>query len=178
MLTALEKAKQRGATIIAVNPLPEAGLMHFNNPQTPRGVILGRTQPPTTSCRSPSAKPAALFQAIGKHLIEMHAEHGGVLDSSFIDVHTSGYDAYAEHVAGLEWAELERATGLTEHRMRGIARAGPPPGKTIVCWAMGLTQHKHSVPMLRDIMISSTAGQHRPTGCGRVPRPRALERAG
>lgn len=152
MLTALEKAKQRGATIIAVNPLPEAGLMHFNNPQTPRGVILGGTPLADDFVQIRLGGDQALFQAIGKHLIEMHAEHGGVLDSSFIDVHTSGYDAYAEHVAGLEWAELERATGLTEHRMRGIAEQVRASGKTIVCWAMGLTQHKHSVPMLRDVV--------------------------
>src|SRR5262245_21686105 len=36
MLSALEKAKRAGATIVAVNPLPEAGLIHFRNPQRPR----------------------------------------------------------------------------------------------------------------------------------------------
>lgn len=152
MLTALEKAKKRGATIIAVNPLPEAGLMHFNNPQTPRGVILGGTPLADDFVQIRLGGDQALFQAIGKHLIETHGKHGGVLDSTFIDTHTSGFDAYAEHVSGLEWAELERATGLTEQRMRGIAERVRASGKTIVCWAMGLTQHKHSVPMLRDVV--------------------------
>jgi anaerobic selenocysteine-containing dehydrogenase len=32
MLTALEVAKEGGARIIAVNPLPEAGLVRFKNP--------------------------------------------------------------------------------------------------------------------------------------------------
>src|SRR6185437_7416468 len=41
MLTALEKAKRRGARIVAINPLPEAGFGRFRNPQTPRG-LLGR----------------------------------------------------------------------------------------------------------------------------------------
>lgn len=35
----LEAAKRRGAKIIAVNPLPEAGLMRFRNPQNLSGVI-------------------------------------------------------------------------------------------------------------------------------------------
>ncbi len=39
MLTALEDAKKRGARIVAVNPLPEAGLVKFRNPQTPRGLV-------------------------------------------------------------------------------------------------------------------------------------------
>ena len=34
MLSALETAKRRGAKIIAVNPLREAGLVNFRNPQT------------------------------------------------------------------------------------------------------------------------------------------------
>ena len=38
MLTALEEAKQRGARIVAVNPLPEAGLARFRNPQSVRGL--------------------------------------------------------------------------------------------------------------------------------------------
>jgi molybdopterin-dependent oxidoreductase alpha subunit len=38
MLTALEQAKKNGAKILAVNPLKEAGLVRFRNPQTPRGV--------------------------------------------------------------------------------------------------------------------------------------------
>ncbi len=33
MLTALEKAKHNGAKIVAINPMPEAGLMRFKNPQ-------------------------------------------------------------------------------------------------------------------------------------------------
>src|SRR5690606_34102512 len=38
MLTALEQAKDRGARIVAVNPLPEAGLMRFRNPQRLKGM--------------------------------------------------------------------------------------------------------------------------------------------
>ncbi|MGH3416177.1 MAG: molybdopterin-dependent oxidoreductase, partial [Actinocrinis sp.] len=39
MLTALEHAKRRGARVIAINPLPEAGFTRFRNPQTPRGLV-------------------------------------------------------------------------------------------------------------------------------------------
>ncbi len=152
MLSALEKAKQRGAKIIAVNPLPEAGLLHFNNPQTPRGVILGGTALADDFVQIRLGGDQALFQAIGKHLIEAHRDHGGVLDTDFINAHTSGFDAYASEVEGVTWPDLESATGLTEERMRAIAEQVRSSGKTIVCWAMGLTQHKHSVATLRDVV--------------------------
>ena len=51
MLSALEVAKRRGAKIIAVNPLREAGLINFRNPQTPRGLLREGHR----SCRPASA---------------------------------------------------------------------------------------------------------------------------
>ena len=54
MLSALEEAKRHGARIVAVNPLPEAGLLRFKNPQEPRGLSAAAPRSPTTSCRSGS----------------------------------------------------------------------------------------------------------------------------
>jgi anaerobic selenocysteine-containing dehydrogenase len=39
MLSVLEQAKANGARVIAVNPLPEAGLIRFKNPQRPSGMV-------------------------------------------------------------------------------------------------------------------------------------------
>jgi anaerobic selenocysteine-containing dehydrogenase len=39
MLSALEVAKQNGTKILSINPLNEAGLTRFRNPQTPRGIV-------------------------------------------------------------------------------------------------------------------------------------------
>lgn len=152
MLSALEKAKQRGARIIAVNPLPEAGLVRFENPQTPRGVILGGTKMADEFLQIRLGGDQALFQAIGKHLLEVQASGGGVLDADFIDAHTSGFEAYRDAIASQGWAELEAATGFAEARLREIAEEVRTARSTIVCWAMGLTQHKHSVPTLREVV--------------------------
>jgi molybdopterin-dependent oxidoreductase alpha subunit len=152
MLSALEKAKQRGARVIAVNPLPEAGLLRFENPQTAKGVVLGGTKIADRFVQIRSGGDQGLFQAIGKHLIEVDDREGGVLDQAFIAEHTSGFDAYRQALADLEWAEVEQATGLAEQTLREIAEDVRTSRATIVCWAMGLTQHKHSVPTLRDVV--------------------------
>ena len=152
MLAALEKAKNNGARIIAVNPLPEAGLMHFNDPKTPQGVLLGGTKLADDFVQVRLGGDQALFQAIGKHLLEKEAETPGVVDRAFVDAHTSGFDAYAASVSGVTWRELETATGVSEGEMRAIAEQVRLSGSTIVCWAMGLTQHKHSVATLRDVV--------------------------
>lgn len=152
MLSALEKAKQNGAKIIAVNPLPEAGLMRFENPQTVRGVILGGTPIADRFVQIRLGGDQALFQAIGTHLLEYEAREGGVLDREFIAQHTSGFEEYAAARADADWPALEQATGLPESELREVAEAVRTSPSTIVCWAMGLTQHKHSVPTLREIV--------------------------
>jgi len=152
MLSALEKAKRNGATIIAVNPLPEAGLIRFQNPQTVRGVVLGGTKIADTFVQIRLGGDQALFQAIGKHLLEVEARDGGVLDHAFIAEHTSGFDEYRQAMADARWSDLVTATGLPEKALRRVAEAVRTSEATIVCWAMGLTQHKHSVPMLREII--------------------------
>ncbi|HEY9310146.1 MAG TPA: FdhF/YdeP family oxidoreductase [Microbacterium sp.] len=152
MLSALEKAKQRGATIIAVNPLPEAGLLRFENPQTVRGVAFGGTKLADQFLQIRLGGDQALFQAIGKHLLEAEQTDGGVLDHEFLAAHTSGFDAYRQAMADASWRDLVTATGLPEKSLRRVAETVRTSKATIVCWAMGLTQHKHSVPTLRDVV--------------------------
>lgn len=152
MLSALEKAKANGATIIAVNPLPEAGLMRFENPQTPRGVILGGTRIADQFVQIRLGGDQALFQAIGKHLLEEEAREGGVLDRAFIDHYTSGFEEYRQAISAVPWEELVVATGIPEESLRHVAETVRTSKATIVCWAMGLTQHKHAVPTLRDVV--------------------------
>lgn len=152
MLSALEKAKRNGATIVAVNPLPEAGLLRFENPQTVRGLALGGTTLADHFVQIRLGGDQALFHAIGKHLLEAEAERGDVLDHDFLAQHTSGFEAYRDAMADAAWPALVEATGLSEAELRRVGEAVRTSRATIVCWAMGLTQHKHSVPTLRDVV--------------------------
>ncbi len=146
MLSALEKAKHNGATIIAVNPLPEAGLMRFRNPQTARGLVTGGTPLADTYLQIKVGGDLALFQAIGSLLLEW-----GAVDEEFVESSTHGFDAYREALANLNWADVLEATGLTRDEITVAARQFAESEATIVCWAMGLTQRKDSVAAIREI---------------------------
>ena len=152
MLSALEKAKDNGASIVAVNPLPEAALIRYKNPQTPRGVLLGGKKLADEFVQIRLGGDQALFQAIGKHLLETEEREGGVLDHDFIAEHTTGFTQYAAEVAAVPWRELVAATGVPEKALRRVAERVRTSKATIVCWAMGLTQHKHAVATLRDVV--------------------------
>jgi molybdopterin-dependent oxidoreductase alpha subunit len=157
MLSALEKAKKNGAVIISVNPLPEAGLMHFENPQNISGMVVG-TQLTDDFLQIRAGGDQALFQGLGKYLLEAEAQGrktpglSTVLDHEFIKDHTVGIDEYLRYLEKAEWDDIVEATGLTLEQIKATGERLLASSATIVCWAMGLTQHKHSVPTLRDVV--------------------------
>jgi molybdopterin-dependent oxidoreductase alpha subunit len=157
MLTALEKAKNNGAVIVAVNPLPEAGLIRFENPQTVRGLVGGGTALADDFLQIKLGGDQALFQGIGKFLLEEQrragsSREGRVFDSAFIEAHTDGLGDYLAELGTVSWAEIVTASGLTEAQIRATGERLLASKATVVCWAMGLTQHKHSVATLKDVV--------------------------
>jgi molybdopterin-dependent oxidoreductase alpha subunit len=153
MLTALEDAKRAGARIIAVNPLPEAGLLRFKNPQRVSGLVGAGTVLADDFAQIRVNGDLALFQALGRLLLDAEDEAPGtVLDREFIDEHTSGFAEYAAHLRRLDWADVRAATGLERARIEELAAQVRQARRIIVCWAMGLTQHRNSVPTIREVV--------------------------
>ena len=165
MLQALEIAKRRGARIIAVNPLREAGLVNFRNPQKPRGVIGRGVDMADLHLPIRVNGDLALFQAIGSLLVEWDA-----LDHDFIDEHTHGFDAWAEHMRGVDHAQVEQATGLSWEQITEAAEMIRDSAATIYCWAMGLTQHRNAVATIREIAnVALVRGDIGKRGAGLCP---------
>jgi molybdopterin-dependent oxidoreductase alpha subunit len=157
MLSSLEEAKQRGAKIVAVNPLPEAGLIKFKNPQTPKGIAGGGTKLADRFLPVRVNGDLALFAAVNKALIERddaarEQKARGARDEEFIEKYTEGYDAAAAAWRALDWDDLTRRSGLSRAEIEGFADDVVASEKIIVCWAMGVTQHKNAVPTIREIM--------------------------
>jgi molybdopterin-dependent oxidoreductase alpha subunit len=147
MLLALEQAKRGGAKIVTVNPLPEAGTERFKNPKTATGLVAGGTVLSDLHLPIRLGGDQALFRALGRLLIEADA-----LDRAFIDAHTHGFQEYAAAAAATDWDEVLRATGLTREEIDRLAALVLEAGSVVVCWAMGLTQHRHAVPTVREVV--------------------------
>ncbi|GAA2648699.1 FdhF/YdeP family oxidoreductase [Streptomyces lunalinharesii] len=149
MLTALEKAKAGGAKIISINPLPEAGLERFKNPQTPRGLAGGGTALTDLFLQVRLGGDQALFRALNRRILETD----GALDEDFLREHTHGFEEFAALArAGEDADDTLRATGLTHDEIERALAMVLASERTIVCWAMGLTQHKHSVPTIQEVV--------------------------
>ncbi|MQY09556.1 FdhF/YdeP family oxidoreductase [Actinomadura macrotermitis] len=150
MLSALEEAKKAGARIVAVNPLPEAGLMRFKNPQKPSGVIGHGTGLADRFLQIRLNGDLALFQALNRLLLESDAP--GAIDRGFLDEHTAGFAAFEEHVRALDWDLVLEATGLTRGEIAATLGDVLAAEKIVVCWAMGLTQHRNAVATIREVV--------------------------
>ncbi|MCY7396105.1 MAG: FdhF/YdeP family oxidoreductase, partial [Nocardioides sp.] len=175
MLTALERAKKNGAKILAVNPLREAGLTRFHNPQNPRGLVTGTA---LADLHLPVRVNGdlALFQAIG-HLV-LAAEDtaaaagrpGAVADLEFITRHTTGFEAWAEHVRALDWDVVLESTGLSMDQIEDAAAMFLEAGSVVHCWAMGITQHKNAVGTIKEFVnLALLTGDIGRPGAGLCP---------
>ncbi|MFF9068713.1 FdhF/YdeP family oxidoreductase [Streptomyces sp. NPDC014891] len=147
MLSALEKAKAGGARIISVNPLPEAGLERFKNPQTPQGMLRGAALT-DLFLQIRIGGDQALFRLLNRLVLEVP----GAVDEEFVREHTHGYEEFAEAAAAADWDETLAATGLRRAEIERALEMVLASERTVVCWAMGLTQHKHAVPTIREVV--------------------------
>ncbi|WP_327365350.1 FdhF/YdeP family oxidoreductase [Streptomyces sp. NBC_01217] len=152
-LSALEQAKRNGARIIAVNPLPETGLRRFKNPQRPSGVIGRGVQIADRFLQIRLGGDLSLFQGLNRLLLEAEeAAPGTVLDNEFIRSSTSGFEQFAQHVRSVAWDDILAGTGLSREEIENVGDEVLASERVIVCWAMGLTQHKQAVPTIREIV--------------------------
>ncbi|MEC5144627.1 FdhF/YdeP family oxidoreductase [Chitinophaga sp. 212800010-3] len=153
MLTALQKAKENGAVIIAVNPLPETGLLNFLNPQTVKGVLNIRTHLTDIFLQVKINGDMALLKAIALLLLqEDEKAPGSVFDHEFMAAQTEGAAAYLDHLRTLNIHELIAASGVDHVLVEQAAQALLHKRRIIACWAMGLTQHKNAVDTIREVV--------------------------
>ena len=152
MLSVLEKAKANGAKIIAVNPLPEAGLIRFKDPQKVHGVVGSGIPIADEFVQIRLGGDMALFAGLGRLLLEAEDDAPGkVVDREFIERHCANFAEYEARTRQIDLDTVVEATGIDRTQLDRVATMLAQSHRTIACWAMGLTQHRHAVPMISEI---------------------------
>lgn len=150
MLSALEKCKQNGGKVISINPLEESGLVNFKNPQHLNGWVGGGEDMADIHLPVNINQDIPLVKLILKKLVALDQQSKDVFDHAFIEKYTDGYDALINDLKNYDSEELLKQTGVSEERINETVALLANKSKIIVCWAMGLTQHKNGVENIRE----------------------------
>lgn len=181
MMSSLQDAKLAGAKMLAINPLPEAGLMNFVNPNPQHYA-------------NPLMFPIAILTNKPTHLADLHlpvriggdmavlkgvmkvmldrerSEPGTVFDKQFIANKTEGYEELIVCLDATTWDDILTESGLTREQISEAAEMFVKAERVITCWAMGLTQHKHAVATIQDVVnLHLLRGQIGKEGAGLCP---------
>jgi molybdopterin-dependent oxidoreductase alpha subunit len=170
MLTSLQKAKDHGAKIIAVNPLPEVSLMRVTNPnpqdysnplQLPF-ALLGKGQALADLYLPVRVNgDVAAIKGILKDLFERErAGRISPIDREFIQTFTEGFEALLADVETTSWEEIEENSGLSRNQLRVAADMYAASKKTIIAWCLGVTQHRNGVDNVSMIVNLLLVGGH------------------
>ena len=153
MLNALERCKEKGGQIIAINPLPEAGLIALANPQRAKRPFSAALPLSDLFLQVKINGDVPLLKAI--MLLLWHEERnapGIAFDWDFITEKTAGYEAFINDLKKYDFEELAQASGVPRADIKKAAQMLLRKQKVIICWAMGLTQHKNGVDNVREAL--------------------------
>jgi molybdopterin-dependent oxidoreductase alpha subunit len=171
MLTALSETKKNGGKIITVNPLPEVGLMNYIDPQNPL-KWLGSGQDLTDLFLQVKINgDVALLKIILKLMKEKEVENpGSVFNHDFIDKKTAGIKEMLDDLKNYSIHEMLPQTGISLEIIKEATTLIINNEKIIICWAMGLTQHKNAVDNIRELVnILLLKGSIGKKGAGTCP---------
>jgi molybdopterin-dependent oxidoreductase alpha subunit len=170
MLTSLQKAKDQGARIIVVNPLPEVSMMRVKNPnpQDYRNplelpvALLGKGQDLADLYLPVRVNgDVSAIKGILKDLFERErAGQNSAIDHEFIRTYTEGFEALLADLEAISWEEIEENSGLTRNQLRVAADMYAASKKTICAWCLGITQHRNGVDNVSMIVNLLLVGGH------------------
>ena len=152
MLEMLAHAHEQGCRILSINPMREQGLRKFRNPQKPTHMAAGQSDEMVDEViQIQIGGDAALLTGIAKWLTKNNK-----IDQSFIDEHTSGYEALDAWLRQQSWPDVERGSGISKEEIINIAKLVAASPATICTWGMGITQHVQgddNVAMITNLLL-------------------------
>ncbi len=169
MLTALQKCKENGGKVISINPLEEIGLVKFKNPQEIKGITIGQSIS-DIYLQVKINQDVALLKLLMKKLAKLNAKDTSVFDQDFIKKYTEGYESLLKDLDSYSEEELLKLCGVSKELIDETVALLAKKNKIIICWAMGLTQHKNGVDNIKEcvnlLLLKGSLGK---PGAGTCP---------
>jgi molybdopterin-dependent oxidoreductase alpha subunit len=176
MMNALRKAARGGCKVVSINNLKEVALERFASPQDPVELLTPKATTISNAYFTPKlGGDMAFVRGMVKTILARNTEHKEsndteIIDNDFINNNCLQFEDYINIVNKTSWASIEQQSGLSINHISAATDIFLH-AKTVICtWAMGITQHKHSVVTIQEIvnlqLISGNIGKQ---GAGLCP---------
>lgn len=158
MMNALRKAARNGCKIVSFNNLREVALERFASPQDPIELLTPKATTISHAYFTPKlGGDMAAIRGIVKVILAKNTEaielgKASLLDTNFIEQHSKNFQEYCQVVEKTSWDNIIEQSGLSKEDITQAADIYLHSNKVICTWAMGITQHKHSVSTIQEIV--------------------------
>ncbi|GAA5134256.1 FdhF/YdeP family oxidoreductase [Thalassotalea piscium] len=176
MMNTLRKSARAGCKIVSFNNLKEVALERFASPQDPVELLTPSATTISHLYLSPKlGGDMAAVRGICKYILEKNEtaiKQGkpAIIDINFIAEHTVNFKDYQQQVITTPWDKIEQQSGLTQTELTQVAEIYLQSNRVICTWAMGITQHKHSVATIQEIVnLQLLKGNIGKAGAGLCP---------
>jgi molybdopterin-dependent oxidoreductase alpha subunit len=176
MMNALRKAARGGCKVVSFNNLKEIALERFASPQDPIELLTTKATTISHAYFTPKlGGDMAAIRGIVKIIINRNTEQikkgkTAIIDNDFIKQHCQQFDQYQQVVTDTSWQKIEQQSGLSFEQLSQAADVFLAADKVICTWAMGITQHKHSVATIQEIVnLQLLSGNIGKKGAGLCP---------
>ena len=164
LIVKLIEIRERGGTVIVINPVRELGLVRFKVPSRPASFIFG-SDVSDLYLQPHVGSDIAVFKALLKAIVERNG-----VDRDYVRDHVDGWDAVEGDLRAVAWETLLTASGLTRAQVEAAAEAIAKARRGVMLWAMGLTHHEHGVDnVLALANVALARGWVGREGCGLLP---------
>ncbi len=143
----LKGCRDRGGEVIVINPAKEPGLVKFAIPKSPTSMLKGGDEIASAYLQPKIGSDILVLKGIAKAVVE-----AGGFDEAFIEAHTEGFAAFCDDVKALDWAAVERVSGLDRKEIERIAKLYMKAKSAVFAWGMGVTHHVHGVENVEAIV--------------------------
>ena len=165
LMNELIRLRDRGGSVIVINPVLEVGLLKFGSPAFPIRSMLQGSEIASLFLQPIPGSDVAVFLGLQKGLLA-----AGAIARDFLAAHTEGWQAVLAQIEATSWDGITATCGLSreelEHAAAVIARARG----VVFAWAMGITHHANGVDNVQAIantaLLSGNAGR---PGAGTMP---------
>ena len=166
LMNELIRLRQRGGTVIVINPVLEGGLLKFGSPAFPiRSMLGGGSEIASLFLQPIPGSDTAVFLGLQKALLER-----GAINLAFVKAHADGWQELIAQIEGTGWEAITACCGLSREELEHTAARLAACRAVVFAWAMGITHHANGTTNVQAIantaVLSGNVGR---PGAGTMP---------